>query len=305
MNDTAGNPARCLDPAALRKMNLRLITYRAEDGLELDGAYYGSDRQDRAAHPLVVMTHGTCMNFYTGPQRFLPATLVPAGFDCLAINSRDRDSGGLHPITGRCFGMIRGLFDDVLLDVSGALAWGRAHDYRSFVLACHSYSGQRAAFYLSRRQEDGVVGLAMISPPAGMRSNHRFWMDDWEGFQARARALVAAGNPDDLVIERPSGRFPIVVSARTALDLWVDRNPLEDTSYMEELTTPLLVTHGEKETAHDPTLRNADRIVAAWAGPVTRAVVPGAGHFYLENETALAEIVLSWLRALAPVGSHG
>lgn len=287
-------------------MNLRLITYQAEDGLELDGAYYTAGEAGRSAAPLIVMTHGAWMNFYTGPQRFLPQSLVPAGFDCLAINSRDRDLGGMHPQTGRCFGMLRCRYEDILLDLSGALAWGRANGYRSFILLCHSYSSQRAAFYLSQKNDDGIEALAMLSPPAGMRSNRRFWIDDWEGFAGQARALVAAGKPDDIVVERPSAHFPIIASARTVLDIWVDSDPMETFAFMEGLTTPLLITLGAREARHGATRRNAERIAGVWAGPVTRVNIPECGHYYLENTEGLAEVVLDWLSALVSrPGSSG
>ncbi|ABB32448.1 hypothetical protein Gmet_2221 [Geobacter metallireducens GS-15] len=84
-------------------MYLELITYTAEDGLELDAALYRQRGKGHAPDPLIILTHGASwMNFYTGPQRFLPRYLVLAGYDCLAINSRDRDIGYLHPPTGTC-----------------------------------------------------------------------------------------------------------------------------------------------------------------------------------------------------------
>jgi pimeloyl-ACP methyl ester carboxylesterase len=281
-------------------MNLELITYQAEDGLELDGAYYTGSEATRPADPLVIMTHGAWMNFYTGPQRFLPRFLVPAGFDCLAVNSRDRDLGYLHPPDGTCYGMLRCRFEDVLLDLYGALAWGRVKGYRRFTLVCHSYSGQRGAYFLSRKKESGIEALAMMSPPAGIRQNHRFWLDDWKHFARKALTLVQAGKPYEIVIERPSGRFPIIARAETILNLWLDGNAIKQCAFMEGLTIPLLHTLGEKESSLDPIRTKGNWIAGVWAGPVTRAVIAGYGHFYLENPQGLADKVLEWLESIAP-----
>lgn len=281
-------------------MNLQLITYTAEDGLELDGAYYTASEGERTSAPLVIMTHGAWMNFYTGPQRFLPRYLVPAGFDCLAINSRDRDLGYLYPPNGTCYGMFRCRFEDVLVDLPGALAWGRVNGYSRFILLCHSFSGQRGAFFLSQRKENGIEGLATLSPPAGMRANHHFWVDDWETFAAAARKLVAERKPDEIMVDRASGRFPIIARAETILNLWVDENRIEQCGFMSGLTVPLLHTLGERELANEAIEAKGEWIAQTWAGPVTRAVIPGCGHFYRENPQALADVVLAWLGEVAP-----
>jgi len=280
-------------------MQLHLITYRSEDGLELDGAYYTASESARASDPLVVLIHGAWMNFYTGPQRHLPEFLVPAGFDCLAINTRDHDLGGIHPPTGRCFGMLRSRFREIIPDLTGALEWGRDRGYERFILVCHSYSAPRGAFFLARQQEKGIEAIAMLSPAAGLRSVSRYWMDDWESFEKRVRQLVETGRGEEVVVERPGGRFPIIASAQTALDIWVE-NPLEDSSFMEGLTTPLLITIGEKETAQEQARRNFERIASVWKGPVTAAIIPDSGHYYDENPEGLATILLPWILEGAP-----
>lgn len=275
---------------------LRLVSFEAEDGLELDAAWYRCD-PNRLSDRLVVMTHGAWMNFYTGPQRFLPQRLVPAGFDCFAMNNRDRDLGGIHPATGRCFGMLRGLFEDMLPDLGGALAWARRTGYRRFVLACHSWSGMRVALYLSGRRPGGVEAVAMLSPPVAMTTVHRHWVDDYEGLIARARDLTEAGRPMDILVDRPAARFPLVASAATVRSIWTHPSRMEDYALVEGLRMPLLITVGEREAEQAPIHAHFERIASSWGGTVTRAIIPDAGHYYLENPDGLADVVLAWLEA--------
>lgn len=275
---------------------LRLVRFEAEDGLELEGGWYRVEGRP-LADPLVVLTHGAWMNFYTGPQRFLPQRLVPAGFDCLAMNNRDRDLGGLHPPTGRCFGMIRGRFEDMLPDLAGALAWARRTGYRRFVLACHSWSGMRVALYLSRRGPDGIDAVAMLSPPVAMTTVHRHWVDDYDGLLARARDLAEAGRPMEILVDRPAARFPLVASAATVRSIWTHPSRMEDYALIEGLRMPLLITIGEREAAQASIRAHFDRVAASWGGTVARAIIPDAGHYYLENPDGLADVVLAWLEA--------
>lgn len=273
---------------------LRLVSFEAEDGLELDGAWYRCD-PNLLSDRLVVMTHGAWMNFYTGPQRFLPQRLVPAGFDCLAMNNRDRDLGGMHPPTGRCFGMLRCLFEDMLPDLAGALAWARRTGYRRFVLVCHSWSGMRVALYISRRGPDGIEAVAMLSPPVSMATVQRHWVDDYEGLVAQARSLTEAGRPMEILVDRPGARFPLVASAATVRSIWTHPSQMEDYALVEGLRMPLLITVGEREAEQAPIRAHFERIASTWAGPVTRSIIPDAGHYYLENPDGLADVVVAWL----------
>jgi len=69
---------------------------------------------------------------------------------------------------------------------------------------------------------------------------------------------------------------------------------------MEGLTTPLLITIGEKETAQEQAMRNFERIASVWKGPVTTAIIPESGHYYDENPEGLAMILLPWILECAP-----
>ena len=67
-------------------MQLELVSI-ATDTHPLDGLFY------RPASPIgaALFMHGNCMNFYTGPARFIPAALARAGYACLAYNRRGHD----------------------------------------------------------------------------------------------------------------------------------------------------------------------------------------------------------------------
>ena len=69
--------------ADLELVSIKTNTY------PLDGLLY----TPRGARPraAAMIFHGNCHNFYTGPSRFLPETLVADGIACLAFNRRGHE----------------------------------------------------------------------------------------------------------------------------------------------------------------------------------------------------------------------
>jgi hypothetical protein len=72
-------------------MTLELITVRAADGVELDGALYLPVSDPAEWRTPVLAVHGLTWNFYRGPMRWLPKSFVAAGYPCLSLNMRDHD----------------------------------------------------------------------------------------------------------------------------------------------------------------------------------------------------------------------
>ncbi|MGH7153410.1 MAG: alpha/beta hydrolase [Acetobacteraceae bacterium] len=72
-------------------MCLKLVTFKASDNVELDGAWYPSVAQEPRRAVSILIVHGLGWNFYRGPSRWLPPLFVASGYDCLALNMRDHD----------------------------------------------------------------------------------------------------------------------------------------------------------------------------------------------------------------------
>ncbi|MDQ4061016.1 MAG: hypothetical protein M3145_07935, partial [Pseudomonadota bacterium] len=66
-------------------MRLELVSIET-DTEPLDGLFY--EPAGGATAGAVLIMHGNCKNFYTGPSRFLPPGLVRCGYACLAYNRR-------------------------------------------------------------------------------------------------------------------------------------------------------------------------------------------------------------------------
>ena len=69
-------------------MRTELISI-ATDTYPLDGLYY--EPEGGATAGAALFMHGNCMNFYTGPARFVPPALTRLGYACLAYNRRGHD----------------------------------------------------------------------------------------------------------------------------------------------------------------------------------------------------------------------
>lgn len=141
----------------------------------------------------------------------------------------------------------------------------------------------------------------MLSPPVGMQSILAHRTDDWETCVERAMKLVAEGKSDEILVEKATGRFPLIASAQTITHLWGENNWLEGSDFLAGHTIPLLITLGENDATREELKNNVDRIAAVWTGPVTQAMIPDAGHCYYENPKGLGDKLLAWLEPFSPL----
>ena len=118
-------------------MPLELISIET-DREPLDGIFYTPEGHKPLA--AIMIFHGNCHNFYSGPSRFLPPILTRHGFACLAFNRRGHDM--VTSLTGRSIG--GGSFQTAaegIADNRAAAAWVRMRGFTELICIGHSNGG--------------------------------------------------------------------------------------------------------------------------------------------------------------------
>jgi pimeloyl-ACP methyl ester carboxylesterase len=272
-------------------MQTELITFKASDGFPLDGLVYTPDArsEDRAA----LLVHGKVMNFYTGPGRILPPHLAALGWNCLAMNRRGHDLGGIR--NGReSYGGSWERFGDSQLDIAAGIAELKRRGFTKIVLIGHSFGGISSAAYAADHPDE-VAALALCSAGSGGRayleqSSRRGMLaaEHHAEVDAEARRLVAAGQGDRIIALKG---WWYAISAASWVDL--SENVPGTVENARRYPGPVLALRGSKEAVE---LYPAEAVAEAAGARATLAVIPGGDHFYNGVEADFAQTVCAWFR---------
>lgn len=270
-------------------MKLELISI-ATDTFPLDGIFYTP--VDRPIRSVAMFFHGNCHNFYMGPSRFMPETLVADGIACLAFNRRGHDmvtSLGGRDIGGGSFQLAH----EAIADNEYAAAWLRSRGLNNPIVIGHSNGGVLAAHYAAEHPETPAVVL-MSAHVGGktitkrMSANGLFGRDQLPEIEVRARQMVTEGRGKELML-LPGWWW--VASAKCVLDYTAN---MPDTVECAGRTkVPVLFTRGDKEPAE---LYPAEAYAANCKSPCEVRILPDCDHFYTGQEDTVSDLVLKWLR---------
>jgi pimeloyl-ACP methyl ester carboxylesterase len=275
-------------------MRTELISI-ATDTYPLDGLYY--EPEGGATAGAVQVMHGNCMNFYTGPSRFLPSALTRLGFAVLTYNRRGHDvmaTLNSRQAVGGAFQMTH----EALADNRYAREWLAAKGFTDPIVIGHSNGGMlavpHAVAYPNTRAlvlMSAHIGGRNIIPQAAKTG--LFGADRNDEITARAKELVAAGRGQELMI-MPGWWY--VVTAQTFVDY---STVLPDVlALAPQVRCPTLYIRGDQEPAH---IYPAEEFAERSAGPCDVAIMPNCDHFYTGRFDAVAELIGRWLKRLPAV----
>lgn len=260
------------------------------EGIPLDGLWYPPPSAPRSA---VMLMHGNGGNFYSGPVRFLPRHLVPRGFACFAFNRRGHDT--LTTRTREPEGNAFQTAEQAMADNVTARGFVAARGFGSPIVIGHSNGGLYAARHAA--DNPGIRALVLLSAHRGgpemlIRASALGLLAAGRRAElaARARELVAAGQPDALML-MPGWWY--VTSAASYLDM--ERNVPRLLEAAPGISCPVLYLRGELE---DRDLYPAEDFAAHAAGPVDVRIIPGSDHFYTGLEDQVGRMVADWLDSI-------
>lgn len=270
-------------------MKLELVSI-ATDTHPLDGIFYTPE--DGRVRAVAMFFHGNCHNFYMGPSRFMPETLVAAGIACLAFNRRGHDM--VTSLNGRDIG--GGSFQlahEAIADSEYAAGFVRSRGFAHPIVIGHSNGGVLAAHYAAAHPETPAVVL-MSAHVGGktitkrMSANGNFGRDRLPEIEAQARQMVAEGRGKELML-LPGWWW--VASAECVVDF--TENMPDTVECAGRTKVPVLFTRGDKEPAE---LYPAEAYAANCASPCEVRILPNCDHFYTGQEQTVSGLILNWLK---------
>ena len=269
-------------------MNLELISIET-DTVPLDGIFYTPSCHIRS---VAMFFHGNCHNFYMGPSRFMPKTLLAEGIACLAFNRRGHDmvtSLGGRGIGGGSFQLAH----EALADNRYAAQWLRARGFNNPMVIGHSNGGVLAAQYAA--DNPGTPAVVLMSAHVGgttitkrMSANGLFGCDQLPEVEARARQMVAEGRGKELLL-LPGWWW--VASAECVVDY--SENMPDTVECARRTKVPELFLRGDQEPAD---LYPAEAYAAACPSLCEVRILPDCGHFYTGHEDTVSKLIADWLR---------
>ena len=270
-------------------MNLELVSI-ATDTTPLDGILYTP--RDRSPLATAMFLHGNCHNFYMGPSRFMPQTLVAHGIACLAFNRRGHDM--ITSLDGRNIG--GGSFQlahEAIADNRYAAEWLKARGLGTPIVIGHSNGGVLAAQHAADHPETpAVVLMSAHRGGAGITTliseNGMFGRDQLPALLAHAEQLVRDGRGRELVL-LPGWWW--VASAECIVDYSENMPATLDAAL--RIKSPVLTLRGDQEPED---LYPAETFGTLCAGRCDVHVLPRCDHFYTGYEKVVTDIVASWLR---------
>jgi hypothetical protein len=189
-------------------MLLELVSVMTKDGVELDGAYYGSPGGEGRQGRAVLVVHGLTWNFYRGPSRWLPPMLAEAGFDTLALNMRDHDSPEVKD------------FDLSHHDLRAGIEHLFGRGATKVVLLAHGYGCNKAACYPKLSGDGRITGFVFTTLGAVKSYNPDIWSKVLDSASAlRGRALIVQGAEDRLIEARPRADELRAAAAEAAMEV--------------------------------------------------------------------------------------
>jgi len=269
-------------------MKLELVSI-ATDTYPLDGLLYTPDSGTTKA--VAMFLHGNCHNFYMGPSRFMPETLVAHGIACLAYNRRGHDM--ITSLTGRAIG--GGSFQlahEAIADNEYAAHWLAARGFPPPILIGHSNGGVLAAQHCAEHPE--TPACVLLSAHCGgygvtekLGKYGLFGCDRLGRLIAEAEAMVADGRGKELVL-LPGWWW--AASAECILDY--SRNMPATLDNAKRMKSPILFIRGEEEPED---MYPALAFAQLCAGPCEVNIMPGCDHFYTGFEREVSRYVTDWL----------
>ncbi|HEU0169760.1 MAG TPA: hypothetical protein VFS62_18445 [Chloroflexota bacterium] len=270
-----------------------IVPITTADGLELHLIY------EPPAHPdglVVLATHGVDANFAMPPYLPLARRLhQAAGVGYALLNNRGHDR--VNRIRGRLLGSAYETFEDAAVDLTAAADWLAERGHRRLILSGHSLGALKVTYAQVHAPHANVVALAPLSGPCLVEEHDPTEIDAWLD---QARQLVDTGHGQDLIWARPPADRPgppAPFSAATYLNKYAAGANTRILQYVHRVAVPCLFLAGEREARF---AQHARDLHAACRAPKALRIIPGATHYYPENEPAVAEAFLDWLATLAP-----
>lgn len=245
----------------------------------------------------VLMMHGAAGAFFEPFYRNFSTALVDRGVATLRANNRGHDVINRGNGRGRLLGMALEAIEDCTTDWDAWIGFLAGRGYKRILLFGHSLGAVKSAYYLATQPDERVTGCVLASPPH-LNTERMLASERGPEFAAiieRAKALVAAGKPDELMPTTfPRNSFS---GAQAYLSKYASGAKFDVLELAVKIPCPVLALTGENELV-DANFRDHP---AGYAAASKRkrdldfVVVPNGDHYYTLAQTFAIDHLLAWI----------
>ena len=237
-----------------------------------------------------MLVHGYAGHFYEAYFPRLAQAAAEQGITTLALNMRDHDTGPKMSD-----------FADNHTDVATGVAYLRSLGVRKIVLLGQSI-GTNRVLYQAASADPSIAATVLVSGPGNL-----FQWNLWQFGREKAQASVdealrmrAAGHDRDLMLIDLGPLGKALYTPRYLLSMRGPGARSDPYQNISKVKDPVLILQGKADKLIEPDI--AERLRKAAAGNAKVAVVylEDADHGFSQQEPALAERVLSWIKSVVP-----
>jgi len=263
-----------------------IVTLKTADGVRLQGIVFRAARPKATA---LFLVHGYGGNFYEAYFPKLADAAVRAGYDTLALNMRDHDSGSK-----------KSSFTDNQTDLAAGAAYLRELGHKRLVLLGQSMGTNRVLYYQAASGDPDIAATILVSGPGDL-FEWNVWQFGKEKAQAavdEALSLQRSGREEELMLVDLGPIGKALYTPRYLLSMRGPgrlSNPYEN---IAKVKNPVLIVQGGADKLIAPDI--GKRLQTAAGTIAVLATIEGAGHSFDNYESLLSEKILSWLSAVAP-----
>jgi pimeloyl-ACP methyl ester carboxylesterase len=271
-----------------RRTCSELVTLHTTDSVRLQGIVFRASKPRQSA---LLLVHGYAGTFYGAYFAKLGEAAAHAGYDTLALNMRDHDTG---PKTSS--------FTDNQTDIATGAAYLRQLGHKRIVLLGQSMGTNRVLYYQAASGDPDIAATVLVSGPGDL-----FEWNVWQFGKEKAQASVdealklqRAGREEELMVVDLGPIGKALYTPRYLLSMrGPDRlsNPYQN---LAKVKNPVLIVQG---TADKLIEKDIGKQLQAAAPPSSKAVfvgIEGASHGFDNYESSLIEKILGWLGTVAP-----
>jgi pimeloyl-ACP methyl ester carboxylesterase len=281
----------------------RLVSVEAGDGLCLNGFCIRGAGEERAG---IVWLHGFGVGYDLPECVVLGRELAALGFCFVSGNLRGHDGAavGWRRTNDRYQVVPTGswweVFEESVMDVAAWVGHARSLGLETLVLAGHSFGAVHAVYYMSRIEEHGVDGLALISPSFGLRH-----LDP--EVAKLAEAMLKENRGTELL---PKGSWPRgfgtdTVSAQTYASWWRVAPSLfgPARTCFADIRCPVLITYGATGDVGNKAEIDYLAGLATSVSSLEWKILADVHHRYAGGEAALAAAIAEWTESAVSVSN--
>ena len=283
-------------------MPTELVRVTTDDGCQLDGVLQHPDSATESPLPFdaCLLVHGTGGNFYAhGVLETFALRAVAAGAAALRINTRGHDQVCSIPCAGksRRGGATYENVAECRLDLAAWIALLSQRGYSRILLAGHSMGGVKSTYTLAYDPFPVVRYLAVISSP---RFDHARFQADPQAARfredfARARELVAAGQPEQLL--RVTQPMPLLITAGGFVEKYGPADPYNLVRWLPRVQCPTVVVIGTRSPLDSIAFAGLPEQISELAAEhrhISLRLVEGADTNYSGQYADPFEAVVDW-----------